>query len=178
MHCFLFNCLHFFIPYRNTKILNTKVLCTHSHGNSWGKIGSQMHCFPVNCLQEDISSFSQQFQVSHCNVAMQRLHAFCLPLWPSQFGCSSSHKNYKSLRIHQKLYDMTTTNHIYMFTCYNNHNNTWKRVNSPRQPPGLCDNETKQREILTFTPLAEWLATAMSWNVSSRNTRAINANIF
>ena len=58
-------------------------LCTH--GNSWGKIGSQMHCLLVNCLQEDISSFSRQCQVFHIAM-LQRLHAF-VSMWPSQFNC-------------------------------------------------------------------------------------------
>ena len=58
-------------------------LCTH--GNSWGKIGSQMHCLLVNCLQEDISSFSRQCQVFHIAM-LQRLHAF-VSMWPSQFSC-------------------------------------------------------------------------------------------
>ena len=58
----------------------------------------------------------------------------------------------------------------------------WKWVSSPQGnpppfPSRLCDNETQQREILTFTSPTEWLSTVMSRNATARNTYATHANV-
>ena len=92
-----------------------------------------------------------QCQVFHIAILQGCHHAFTC-IWPSQFSCWKSQKYIHLVRQKQKKSTYDNQSHENEFT-----------KATPPFPSGLCDNETQQREVLTFTSWAHRLSDCQLW---------------
>ena len=126
------------LPYLSFPPL-ARTLSTLAHENT---VEKNWHCLLVNCLQEDISSFSR----------WQRRNVKCFTLQ----SCKAATMHLRACDPHNLA--VGNLKNTYMFrqkqskSTYDNqsHENEFTKA-TPPFPSGLCDNETQQREVLTFT---------------------------